>query len=112
METEIKLTTADINDILKESVANIIRNKITQHKADIESGVDAIFKKSVFDSKTTNFEKALDLAMENEFRIGIEMALKELDFKKLVAIKAIEILSDGNFIKEVAEKKVLSSLGL
>lgn len=44
--------------------------------------------------------------------IGLEKAMNELNFKELIAEKAKEILSDNNFIADLAEKKIRYSLGL
>lgn len=41
-----------------------------------------------------------------------EKALDELNFKELIAEKAKQVLSDNNFIKDLAEQKVRRSLGL
>jgi hypothetical protein len=38
--------------------------------------------------------------------------MTELNFKELIAQKAKELLSSENFIKDLAERKVRSSLGL
>jgi len=113
METlKIELSVKDLTEMVKENVGNAVAKSLNANKEQIEKSIDQYFKKSIYDNKASQFENALDWAVENSFRHGLEQAMTELNFKELIAQKAKEILSDNNFIKELAEKKVRSSLGL
>lgn len=108
----INLSVQDLTEMVNETVGNSIQKSLNSNKEQIEKSIDMYFKKSMFDSKASQFEKALDWAVESAFRLGLDKAMEELNFKELIAEKAKEILSNNNFISELAEKKVRSSLGL
>jgi hypothetical protein len=108
----INLSVKEITDMVKETIGNSIQKSLNNNKEQIEKSIDSYFKKSMFDNKQNQFESALDWAVENAFRSGLEQAMTELNFKEIIAQKAKELLSNENFIKDLAEKKVRSSLGL
>jgi uncharacterized membrane protein YheB (UPF0754 family) len=108
----INLSVKELTDMVKETVENSIQKSLNANKDQIEKSIDVYFKKGMFDSKESQFESSLDWAVENAFRLGLEQAMTELNFKELIAQKAKELLSNENFIKDLAEKKVRSSLGL
>jgi len=109
---KINLSVKELTDMVKETVGNSIQKSLNANKDQIEKSIDSYFKKGIFDSKESQFESALDWAVENAFRLGLEQAMQELNFKEMIAEKAKEILSDSDFIKKLAEAKVRSSLGL
>jgi len=76
------------------------------------SNIKEYFEKSFFNNKDTAFDNALDYTIEAALREGLDKAMKELNFTELVAAKAKELLSEPNYIAELAEAKVRSSLGL
>ena len=108
----INLSVKDLTDMVKETIGKSIQKSLDANKQQIENSIDGYFKKSFLNNKESQFENALDWAVENAFQIGLQQAMDELNFKELIAQKAKEILSNENFIKELAEKKVRSSLGL
>lgn len=111
-ELKINVSVKEITDMVKETIGSSIQKSLNSNKEQIEKSIDGYFKKSFFDNKQSQFESALDWAVENAFRLGLEQAMTELNFKELIAKKAKELLSNENFIKDLAEKKVRSSLGL
>src|SRR5690606_8814762 len=108
----INLSVKELTEMVKETVGNSIQKSLNASKDQIEKSIDGYFRKGMFDNKQTHFESALDWAVENSFRLGLEQAMTELKFKELIAEKAKEILSNESFIKDLAEKKVRASLGL
>lgn len=111
-ELKINLSVKELTDMVKETVGASIQKSLNVNKEQIEKSIEGYFNKGMFDNKQTVFESALDWAVENSFRQGLEIAMEELNFKELIAQKAKELLSSENFIKDLAEKKVRSSLGL
>jgi nucleoside-diphosphate-sugar epimerase len=108
----INLSVKDLTEMVKETIGKSIEKSLNDNKEQIEKSIDGYFKKAFLNNKESQFESALDWAVETAFRIGLEKAMGELNFKELIAEKAKEILSDNNFIKELAEQKVRRSLGL
>jgi hypothetical protein len=109
----INLSVKELTDMVKETVGNAIQKSLKENQFQIESSIDNFFRKRMnFENKDSQFESALDWAVEHEFRLGLEQAMTELNFKELIAQKAKELLSSENFIKDLAERKVRSSLGL
>lgn len=108
----VTLNSGDFKKIVIDTLSNSINKSLEKNKEHIETSLDSFFKNGIFDNKRTDFESALDWAVESSFREGLNKAMEELGFKELIAQKAKEILSDSNFIKDLAEKKVRSSLGL
>lgn len=108
----INLSVKELTDMVKETVGNSIQKSLNENKEQIEKSIYSYFKKAFFDNRESEFESALDWAVENAFRLGLEQAMNELNFKELIAQKAKDLLSNENFIKDLAEKKVRSSLGL
>jgi adenosine deaminase len=109
---EVKLSVKDINDLVKDRVLEAVKQQLSSSEADIKKSIEQYFKKPIFDNKINEFERSLDWSVEAAFREGVDIAMKELKFKELIAEKAKEILSDGNFIQELALQKVKASLGL
>lgn len=101
-----------ISDTINEKIVGTILSQMELQKKDIESSIKDYFQKSFFRDKDTMFENALDWTIENAFRSGITKAMEDLNFTEVIASKAKEILSDNNFISELAEQKVRASLGL
>lgn len=108
----IILSVKELTDMVKETVGNSIQKSLNANKEQIDNSINGYFRKSFFDNRESQFESSLDWAVENAFRLGLEQAMAELNFKELIAQKAKELLSNDNFIKDLAEKKVLRSLGL
>jgi uncharacterized membrane protein YheB (UPF0754 family) len=108
----INLSVKELTDMVKEIVGNSIQKSLNANKEQIEKSIDGYFKKALFDNKESQFEKALDWAVEDAFRLGLEQAMTELNFKEMIAQKAKELLLSDDFIKDLAEKKVRSSLGI
>lgn len=65
-----------------------------------------------FNNEKNTFDSALDWTIEQAFRDGLELAMKKVKLKELIAEKASKILSDDAFIHKLAEEKVKKSLGL
>lgn len=108
----VTLNAGDFKQIVIDTLSNSINKSLEKNKEHIEKSLDDYFKRGMFDKRETDFESALDWAVESCFREGLNKAMEELSFKELIAQKAKELLSDPNFIKDLAEKKVRSSLGL
>jgi len=111
-DLKINLSVREITEMVKETIADSIQKSLNENKEQIEKSIYGYFKKNMFNNKETEFESSLDWAVENAFREGLTKAMNELNFKELIALKAKEILSSEDFIKDLAEKKVRSSLGL
>lgn len=108
----VTLNAGDFKQIVIDTLSSSINKSLEKNKEHIETSLDNYFKKGMFEKRETDFESALDWAVESFFREGLNKAMEELGFKEVIAQKAKEILSDANFIKDLAEKKVRSSLGL
>lgn len=108
----VTLNAGDFKQIVIDTLSNSINKSLEKNKGHIETSLDNYFKKGMFEKRETDFESALDWAVESCFREGLNKAMEELNFKEIIAQKAKEILSDPNFIKDLAEKKVRASLGL
>ena len=110
---KINISVDEINDMVKETVGNAVQKSLKENQFQIASSIDNFFKKRMnFENRDSQFESALNWAVEEAFNLGLEQAMAELNFKELIAQKAKELLSNEDFIKDLAEKKVRSSLGL
>ncbi len=108
----ISLSVKELTDLAKETIMASIDKSLKSNKENIEKSIEQYFRKSIFDNKASQFENALDWAVENAFRLGLEKAMEDMNFKEIIAQKAKEMLSNEDFIKELAEKKIRASLGL
>lgn len=111
-EINIKLTSAEIKEALQGKIAEKIQASLLKNSESIEKSLDEYFSKGFFQNKKTEFESALDWAIEVEFRKAFEGVLEKMNFKEMVAEKTTEILKNTDFIATLAEAKVRSSLGL
>ena len=109
---KIEIDRKNILDIVNNKVSENILSYMDKNMEDINKSIEKYFKLSFFQDKNTQFENALDWTIEDAFREGIKTAMEDLKFKELIAEKAKEILSNDDFIKELAVAKVKSSLGL
>ena len=109
---KLEFTTKELVDLMKSTVAHSIEKAMVNNKENIDISLKQYFKKSIFDDRKNDFENALDWAIEACFRTGVEKAMTELNFQEVVCQKAKELLSDNNFVAEIAMKKVMASLGL
>jgi uncharacterized membrane protein YheB (UPF0754 family) len=111
-DLKINLSVEDLTKMVKEIIGSSIEKSLNSNREQIEKSIDGYFRKNLFDNKNTQFENSLNWAVENAFRLGLDQAMDELNFKELIATKAKELLSNENFIADLAEKKVRASLGL
>jgi len=111
-DINVTLNVGDLKQIVVNTLTGSIEKSLLKNKEHIETSLDSYFKKGMFEKRETDFESALDWAVESCFREGLNKAMEELGFKEVVAEKAKELLSDPDFIKDLAYKKVRSSLGL
>jgi hypothetical protein len=109
---EIVLSVKELTEIVNESIRGTVQNYLTANKGLIENSIYNYFKRTHFGKLESQFESSLDWVVESSFRLGLEQAMTELNFKELVAEKCKEFLSNENFIRDLAEKKVRESLGL
>lgn len=109
---KIEIDRAQIVDTINTGIQEKVRAQMKAQDKDIDEAITQYFKKSLFNNQSSRFESALDYTVEAAFRKGLEMAMEQLNFKEMIAQKAKELLSDNNFIAELAEKKVRASLGL
>lgn len=111
-EFKIQIDQKQLTELFNNALAGIIEKSISNQKEQIEGTIKTYFDKGYFKDKSTQFDNALDWAVECAFRDGLNKAMEELNYKELIAEKAKEILSDGNLINELAEEKIRTSLGL
>lgn len=109
---KIEIDRKQIVETINASIQDKIKAEMNAQMGDIEKSIKQYFKRSFFNDKQNEFESALDWTVEAAFREGINSAMEELNFKELIAEKAKELLKSDNLIKELAEAKVRSSLGL
>ena len=108
IEIDRDLVKQRVNETIDASISKALRNK----KEDIEKTLTDFVDKGFFKDKTSSFDKALDWVIDRAFSDGLEKAMDELNFKEVIADKAKELLSNPDFISDIAEAKVRSSLGL
>lgn len=108
----VEVTTEALHGILQGHISEAIRKAIENNSVDIKKSIEEYFSKGMFQNKKSQFDSALDWAVEQAFREGLNTAMEELNFHEVIAAKAKEILSDNNFIAELAEEKIRQSLGL
>lgn len=109
---KIEIDRREIVETINKGLHDKIKEQMNAQSKDIEKSIEEYFKRSFFNDKKTQFDQALDYTIEIAFREGLEKAMEEMNFKELIAEKAKELLSKDNFIQELAEAKVRSSLGL
>ncbi len=109
---KVEIDRQQIVETINETVQSKIKEQLNLQMEDIEKTIGEYFKRSFFNDKKTEFENALDYTVEIAFRAGIDSAMEELNFKEMIAKKASELLKSDDLIKELAEAKVRSSLGL
>ena len=108
----INITTGEIREILKDTVTSIIKKSVDKNIDNIEIAISKFFTPAMWDKKETEFENALNWAVEIQLREGLNQGLEEMNFKEMVASKVKVILSDETFLKDLAVKKIRQSLGL
>ena len=108
IEIDRELVKKRVNETIDASINKALKDK----KEDIERALTDFLNKGFFKDKTSSFDKALDWVVDRAFSDGLEKAMDELDFKEVIAEKAKELLSNPDFISDLAEAKVRSSLGL
>jgi len=111
-EFKIEINRKEIVDIINASIQSKIKKQLDSKIEDIEKSIGDYFEKGFFKDKMNQFDSALDYTIETAFRKGVETAMEEMNFKELIAKKTKLLLSENNFISELAEAKVRSSLGL
>lgn len=110
---DLGITVSVIQDMIKDNLSTSINNSLFKSKEKIDTSIANYFNNGGgFSKKESQFDSVLDWAVEQIFRDSLNQILKELDYKELIMEKCKEILSDGDFIKDLAEKKVKASLGL
>jgi hypothetical protein len=109
---DINITAGEIREILKDNVTSIIKKAVNKNLDNIETSISKFFTPERWDKKETEFENALNWAVELQLRDGLNQGLEEMKFKEMVATKVKEILSDETFLRNLAEKKIKQSLGL
>ena len=110
---DFNLSVEDLMEIIKKPIGDYIRESLSLNKNAIQDQIHAQFKKSFWGKSEDNiFEKSLDWAVEHSIRKGVDEALEELNFSEMIKEKAKEILSDGDFIKTLAEAKIREKMGL
>jgi hypothetical protein len=109
---DINITAGEIREILKDNVTSIIKKAVGKNLDNIETSISKFFTPERWDKKETEFENALNWAVELQLRDGLNQGLEEMKFKEMVATKVKEILSDETFLRNLAEKKIKQSLGL
>ena len=108
----INITTGEIREILKDTVTSIIKKAVDKNLDNIEKSISKFFTPEMWGNKETEFEGALNWAIEIQLREGLNKGLEDMGFKELVALKVREVLSDETFLRDLAEKKIKQSLGL
>ncbi len=109
---KLKLTPRDVTEILMDKVGDIIIKSLNKNKNSIEDSLNNFFSKDYFHNKESDFENSLSWAIDNSFRIGLEKAMKEINFEELIYNKCKELLNDQEWLQKIATEKVRSSLGL
>lgn len=109
---KIEIDGKKIQEVINEELIGFVKSNMEEQMGEIEKSVEDYFRHSFLSNKKTQFDSALDWAVEAAFRDAINTAMDELNFKELIAAKAKELLQDDDLIKELAEAKVRSSLGL
>lgn len=109
---KIEVDAKDLKEKFNAILSKVIEDSLTKEKESIQESIKTYFHKSFFNDKITQFDRALDWQIESVFREGVGKAMEELNFKELIAEKAKEMLSNSDLIKDLAEEKVRSSLGL
>jgi len=112
MEISITITEKDIQTMLNDHIAESIKKSIDANRGKLDNSVSKYFEKGIFETRVSTFEKSLDWAVEQAFREGISKAMKEANFKDVIAAKAAEILVNNDFVQSLAIQKVRASLGL
>jgi len=107
-EVDGKQIKEQYNIILNE----VIAKALTKEKENIESVIKLYFDRGIFKDKISKFDVALDWVIEAAFREGLEKAMNKLNIKEIIADKAKEMLSDNNYLKDLADAKIRASLGL
>lgn len=111
-EFKIELDLKQIKERVNAVIDKAVVDALGKSKTDLEDTIKKYFASPYFGNKISQFESAFDWAVEAAFREGVQKAMEELNLKELVASKTKEILSENNFITELAEAKVRASLGL
>lgn len=110
---EMKVNVGILKEMFETTLKGYVNNSLLKNKENIEKSLDKLFNNgTIFSTKASEFESAMDWAIETEFRDGITKALQELNFKEMIAKKAKEILTNNDFITQLAEDKIRASLGL
>lgn len=110
---DLGITVSVIQDMIKDNLSTSINNSLFKSKEKIDTSIANYFNNGGgFSKKESQFDSVLDWAVELIFRESLQQVLTELNYKELIVEKCREILSEDNFIRDLAEKKVKASLGL
>lgn len=111
-EIKVEISAKEFKKIIEDTMVGSVKQAIKTQEKDIHDSIKNYFDRPLFNNKQTDFEKGLDWAIEDAFRLGIQIAFDELDFKRVVADKAKEMMMQDDFINELANAKIRASLGL
>jgi len=107
---KFEMTKEQFFKIASTHLEAIVSKSFEQQKPRFKEGFDNFFKNKDWTFKSERFQDGYDWAIEEATRKGIQRALIELNFEEQIYQKAMEILSDGEFVKEMAKDKLKSIL--
>ena len=112
-EITLKLDVKEIKDSMNEKVTKIIENRLSFNQSKIEAQIDKFFeKKFALNQSNSDFENALDWALELLYRNAFENVIKTLNYQEMVEKKIQEVIKNDDFITRLAKQKVANSLGV
>lgn len=111
-EIEIKLSITEMRQELNKFFIEEIRKQLSFSEKEIRAQLNQFLERKSFSSRESQYESALDWAIEDGLRRGVQSALEELSFAELVKARVVELLSDKEFLTELAREKVKKSMGL
>jgi len=107
---KFEMTKEQFLEIAKTHLIEIVNKSFEEEKPKFKEGFDNFFKNNNWKFEAKRFQDGYDWAIEEATRKGFHKALDELNFEEEIYKKAMEILSDGEFVKELAKEKLKSIL--
>lgn len=115
MDTEkiiFEYTAASMRNAVDATMNGLIVKALEPQQGEIIRGVQDYFKANPFESKNSAFDRAINWAIDDALRTGLESALKKVNLTELVEAEALALLQDKEFIRALAVERVRAAMGL
>ena len=108
----LQISKQEMKEIALKHFNAKIESEFSKASPLFEKAFESFFNQKDWTIRSERFNDGYDWAIEQATREGIQKAIKELNLTELIYQEAMKIMSDGEFIKEMAKDKIKSILKL